>query len=60
MRRGSGKQVKQTYVLGDLKDETFISLGDFDLKCVENLRQFIVELDVDDGTDNLSDLSSEE
>jgi hypothetical protein len=38
-------------MLSDLEDETVLSA--VDLKCVENGREVSVELDVDDGTNDL-------
>lgn len=51
-----GTHVVATQVLGDLKNETV--LGTFDLKRIENGREFTLELDVNDGTDDLGNLSS--
>ena len=48
--------VVATQVLGDLEDETV--LGALNLKSVENRRELTLELDVDDGTNDLGDLSS--
>jgi hypothetical protein len=42
-------------MLGDFKDESVLS--SLDLKCVENEREFSIEVHIDDGTDNLRDLS---
>jgi len=53
---GNGAHVVATQVLGDLKDETV--LGAFDLKRIENGREFTLELDVNDGTDDLGNLTS--
>ena len=51
-----GTHVVATQMLGDLKDETVI--GFLNLKSVENGREFAFELHIDDGTDNLGNLSS--
>jgi hypothetical protein len=42
-------------MLGDLKYQA--EFMPFDLKGVQNVRQGAVELDIDDGSDNLGDLS---
>ena len=52
----NGAHVVATQVLGNLKDETV--LGSLDLKGVENRRKLTFELHIDDGTNNLRDLSS--
>ena len=52
---GDSAHVVATQVLGDLKDETV--LGVLYLKSIENGREFTLELDVNDGTDNLGNLS---
>ena len=54
--QSNGSDVVATQVLGDLKNETV--LGTFDLKRIENGREFTLELDVNDGTDDLGNLSS--
>ena len=51
-----GTHVVATQMLGDLEDETV--LGALDLKRVEDRRQIALEFDIDDGTDNLGNLSS--
>ena len=52
---GDSAHVVATQVLGDLKNKTVLSV--LHLKCIENGREFTLELDVDDGTDNLGNLS---
>jgi hypothetical protein len=42
-------------VLGDLEDETF-AFG-FNLKGIENLGKLLVELNIDNGTNDLGDLT---
>jgi hypothetical protein len=42
-------------MLGNLEDETVLS--SVDLKSVENGREIAVELDIDDGTNNLGNSS---
>ena len=43
-------------MLGDLEDETV--LGTLNLQGIVNWREFSIELDVDDGTDDLGNLAS--
>ena len=52
---GNRAHVVATQVLGDLEDETV--LGALDLESVENGREFALELDVDDSTNDLGNLS---
>jgi hypothetical protein len=48
-----------TKMLSDLEDETILTGGNLNLKCVENLgKSSSVELNIDDGTNDLSDSSS--
>ena len=51
-----GSHVVTTQMLGDLEDEAV--LGALNLKSVENGRKFTLELHIDDGTNNLGNLSS--
>jgi hypothetical protein len=44
-------------MLSDLKHETFASLRNFDLESVKNLRKLFVELNVDNGSDDLGDFT---
>ena len=53
---GNGAHVVATQVLGGLKDETVSSA--LNLKSVENRRKRTFKFDIDDGTNNLGDLSS--
>jgi len=53
--QGNCSHVVTTEMLGDLKNETVLS--SLDLKCVENGGKITVELDVDDGTNNLGNSS---
>jgi hypothetical protein len=46
-------------MLGYFQDETIGTDGDLDLKGVENLRKLVVELNIDDGSNDLCDLSIE-
>jgi hypothetical protein len=48
--------VVTTEMLGNLEDKTMA--GALDLKSVENWRKFSLELDVDDGSNNLGNLSN--
>ena len=52
---GDGAHVVATQVLGDLEDETV--LGTLNLERVEDRRKFALELHIDDGTNNLGNLS---
>ena len=51
-----GAHVVSTQVLGDLKDEAV--LGALDFERIHDRGKFTFELHVDDGTDNLGNLSS--
>ena len=42
-------------MLGDLKDETVLS--SVNLKCIQNRGELTVELDVDDGTNDLGNFT---
>jgi hypothetical protein len=42
-------------MLGDLEDETV--LGSLHFESVENWRELAIELDIDDGTNNLGNFS---
>ena len=53
--KSNGPDVVATQVLGDLKHESVLHTLDF--KSVENWGQRTLELHVDDGTNNLRDLS---
>jgi hypothetical protein len=44
-------------MLGDLKDQALIANSDFDLKGVKNLRKLLIELNIDDGSDDLGHLT---
>ena len=50
-----GAHVVSTQVLGDLEDEAV--LGALDFERIHDRGKFTFELDVDDGTDNLGNLS---
>jgi hypothetical protein len=52
----NGTHVVSTQVLGDLKDEDLFSI--MDAQGIENGGEGALELDVDDGTNNLGNLSS--
>lgn len=49
--QGNGSHVVATQVLSDLKDKSV--LGSLDFECVEDGGELSVEVDVDDGTNNL-------
>lgn len=49
--QGNSSHVVTTQVLSDLKDQSV--LGSLDFESVENGREVPVEVDVDDGTNNL-------
>ena len=51
----NGAHVVATQVLGDLEDETVLSALNFER--VEDGRKFALELHIDDGTNNLGNLS---
>ena len=53
---GNGAHVVATQVLGDLKDEAV--LGALNFECIHDRGKFTFELHVDDGTDDLGNLSS--
>ena len=53
--KSDGAHVVATQVLGDLEDETV--LGTLNLERVEDRRKFALELHIDDGTNNLGNLS---
>ena len=44
-------------MLGNLKDQSLAAFRDINLKGIENLWKFLVELDVDNGTDDLGNLT---
>lgn len=48
---GNSSDSGVSQVLSNLKDESVRSTLDF--KCVQNLREFTFELNINDGTDNL-------
>ena len=52
---GDGAHVVATQVLGDLENEAV--LGALNLERVENGRKLALELDIDDGTNNLGNLA---
>ena len=52
---GNGAHVVATQVLGDLEDETV--LGTLDFESIHDGRQFAFELHVDDGSNDLGNLS---
>ena len=54
---GNGTDRVLTEMLSDLKDETLVSLGYFDLESVENLWELLVKLHVDNGSNDLRHLS---
>ena len=54
--QSDSSDVVTTQVLGDLKNKSVFSTND--LKGVKNLRKVTLELDIDDGTDDLRDLSN--
>ena len=45
-------------MLSNLQDQSFVSFGNFDLEGVQNFREFLVEFDIHDGTDNGGDLTA--
>lgn len=49
--QGNGSHVVAAQVLSDLKDKSV--LGSLDFECVEDGWELSVEVDVDDGTNNL-------
>ena len=49
-----------TYVLGDLQDQSFTSIGNFDLEGIQNFGKLFIELNIDDGTNNSGDLTGAE
>jgi hypothetical protein len=53
---GNGTDGVLSKMLCDLENET-IAAYDFDLKSVENLRKFLIELNINDGSNYLSNLS---
>ena len=53
--KSNGTHIVATQMLGDLKNETVLSA--FDLKRIENGRELTVEFDINNGTDNLGNLS---
>ena len=54
--QGDGSHVVATEMLSDLEHETVLSISD--LKSVENGGKSTIELDVDDGTNDLRNSSS--
>lgn len=50
-----GAHVVSTQVLGDLEDEAV--LGALNFECIHDRGKFTFELHIDDGTDNLGNLS---
>ena len=52
--------VDGTYVLGNFQDQSLTSLGNLDLEGVQNLRKLLIELNINDGTDNGGDFSGAE
>ena len=48
-----------TYMLGNFQYQSLISSSDFHLKGVQNLGEFPIKLNVNDGTNDLSYLTSE-
>ena len=54
--QSDSSDVVTTQMLGDLKNESVFSA--LDLKGVENFWKVTLELDIDDGTDDLRDLSN--
>ena len=46
-------------MLGDLQDQSLVSFRNFDLESIQNFREFFIELDIDNGTDNGGDLTVE-
>mmetsp|Transcript_46916 Transcript_46916/g.69412 ORF Transcript_46916/g.69412 Transcript_46916/m.69412 type:complete len:203 (+) Transcript_46916:999-1607(+) len=45
-------------MLGDLKNKTVVSLGHLNLKCIEDLGKFLVELHIHHGSNDLGNLTS--
>jgi hypothetical protein len=54
--QGDGSDVIATKMLGDLKHETVLS--PLDLKSIQNGGKITIELDVDDGTNDLRNFAS--
>ena len=54
--QGDGSDVIATKMLGDLKDETVLS--PLDLKSIQNGGKSTIELNVDDGTNDLRNFAS--
>lgn len=49
-----------TYMLGDLQNQSFVSIGNFDLEGIQNFGKLSIELNINDGTNNGGDLSGTE
>jgi hypothetical protein len=54
------KKTPETYVLGNLQNQTFISCSHFNLESVQNLGELAIKLNVNDGTNDLGYLTGTE